>query len=336
MDLVYIDDTVVFSLTFNDHLTHLDKVFTAISQANITLSPSKCHLAFQSLLLLGQKVSQLGLLTHKEKVSTITQLDVPRNISELQTFLGMMVYFSSYIPFYAWIAHPFFQLLKKGSKWEWSSVHQEAFELCKEVLTNVPVHRYAMPELPYRVYTNACDYGLAGILQQVQPVTVRDLKGTKVYDRLKKAFDRKEPIPQLVTILSKDKNDVPKVGEWNENFENTVVHVERVVSYWLRVLKLAERNYSPTEREALALKEALIKFQPFLEGVPTLAITDLAALTWSRTFQNVNRWLLTWGTVFAAYPDMQIIHHAGKVHSNVDPVSRLQRRCETWWPLTTS
>jgi len=108
-----------------------------------------------------------------------------------------------------------------------------------------------------------------------------------------------------------------------------------VVSYWSRVLKSAERNYSPTEREALALKEALIKFQPFLEGVPTLAITDHAALTWSRTFQNVNRRLLTWGTIFAAYPNMQIVHRAGKVHSNIDPVSRLWRRVPiTDGPLT--
>ena len=112
--LVYIDDIVIFSLTFDDHLIHLDKVFTAITQANITLAPAKCHFAFQSLLLLGQKVSRLGLSTHKEKVSAITQLDVPRNVNELQSFLGMMVYFSSYIPFYAWMAHPFFQLLKKG------------------------------------------------------------------------------------------------------------------------------------------------------------------------------------------------------------------------------
>jgi len=147
--LVYIDDIVIFSLTFEDHLIHLDKIFMAISQANITLSPAKCHFAFQSLLLLGQKVSRLGLSTHKEKVSVITQLDVPRNVSELQTFLGMMVYFSSYIPFYAWIAHLFFQLLKKGSKWEWTIVHQEAFELCKEVLTNAPVQGYVMPNLPY-------------------------------------------------------------------------------------------------------------------------------------------------------------------------------------------
>ena len=160
----------------------------------------------------------------------------------------------------------------------------------------------------------------------MQPISIRDLKGTKIYDRLRKAFDKKESIPHLVTVLSKNRNDVPTTGEWAVNFEDTIVHVERVISYWSRVLKSAERNYSPTEREALALKEALIKFQPFLEGAPTLAITDHAALTWSRTFQNVNRRLLTWGTIFAAYPDMEIVHRAGKIHSNVDPISRLRRR----------
>lgn len=91
-------------------------------------------------------------------------------------------------------------------------------------------------------------------------------------------------------------------------------------------MKSAEQNYSPTEPEALALKEALIKFQPFLEGGQTLAITDHAALTWSKTFQNVNRRLLTWGTVFSAYPNLKIVHRAGRVHSNVDLISRLRRR----------
>ena len=43
-----------------------------------------------------------------------------------------------------------------------------------------------------------------------------------------------------------------------------------------------------------------------------------------QTFQNVNRRLLTWETVFSAYPDLKIVHQAGRVHSNVDPISRLQ------------
>jgi len=64
---------------------------------------------------------------------------------------------------------------------------------------------------------------------------------------------------------------------------------KEVIAYWSRVLKSAERNYSPTEREALALKEGLIKFQAYIEGETILAVTDHAALTWSKTFQNVNR-----------------------------------------------
>ena len=143
--LVYIDDIVVFSKSFDEHLQHLDQVLGAIRKVNITLSPSKCHFAYQSLLLLRQKVSRLGLSTHKEKVDAILQLQEPHNVHQLQQFLGMMVYFSSYVPFYAWIAQLLFQLLKKENSWEWTGVHQEAFELCKQVLTNAPVRGYAMP-----------------------------------------------------------------------------------------------------------------------------------------------------------------------------------------------
>ena len=324
--LVYIDDIVIFSKSFEEHCQHIGIVLEAIKSAKITLSPSKCHFGYQSIMLLGQKVSRLGLSTHKEKVDAILQLDNPKNTHDLQVFLGMMVYFSSYIPFYAWIAHPLFQLLKRENKWVWGKEEQNAYDLCKQVLTEAPVRAHAVPGLPYRVYSDACDFAVAAILQQVQPIRVGDLKGTKVYEKLERAFKKGEPIPQLVTHLDKDGSDIPPVGKWNVHFDDTIVHVERVIAYWSRVLQAAERNYSPTEREALALKEGLIKFQPYLEGEKVLAITDHAALTWSKTFQNVNRRLLTWGLVFSAFPNMKIVHRAGRVHSNVDPISRLRRR----------
>ena len=88
---------VVYSKTFEDHLKHVDMVLKAIMDAGITLSPPKCHLGYQSLQLLGQRVSRLGLSAHKEKVDAINQIAEPRNVHELQMFLGMMVYF---IPFY--------------------------------------------------------------------------------------------------------------------------------------------------------------------------------------------------------------------------------------------
>jgi len=306
--LVYIDDIVIFSLTFEDHISHLDQVFKAIEKSGVTLAVTKCHFGYQSLLLLGQKVSRLGLSTHKEKVDAILQLDEPKNCHDLQVFLGMMVYFSAYIPFYAWIAGPLFGLLKKSANWDWTEVHSEAFELCKQVLVNAPVRGYAKPGSPYRLYSDACDFGLAAILQQVQRIQLKDLKGTKAYERCDNAFKAKQPIPSLIVQITRLDNDVPENGSWAESVDETWVHIERVIAYWSRVLKPAERNYSPTEREALALKEGLIKFQPYIEGETILAVTDHAALTWSKTFQNVNRRLLTWGTVFATYPKLRIVH----------------------------
>lgn len=136
-----------------------------------------------------------------------------------------------------------------------------------------------------------------------------------MYELLECAFKAREPIPDLVMHLSKENSDISSKGEWEKDFEDTIVLVEHVVAYWSRVLQSAKQNYSPTKREALALKEGLIKFQPYLEGEKIFAITDHAAWT-----------LLTLGLVFSVFPNMRIIHRAGKVHSNVDPVSHLRCR----------
>ncbi len=90
-------------------------------------------------------------------------------------------------------------------------------------------------------------------------------------------------------------------------------------------MKPVERNYSTTECEALGVKEALIKFQPFIEGERNIVITDHAALVWAWMYKNTNRRLVAWGTVFGAFPGLDIVHRAGKVHSNMDPLSRLPR-----------
>lgn len=173
------------------------------------------------------------------------------------------------------------------------------------------------------MYSNACDLGIACILQQVQPIKISDLKGTKTYDQLKDAHSKRKNIPILVPMISKFIQDVPEPGTWADEFDDTIVYIEHVISYWSRTLNSAEQNYSPTEHEALALKDGLVKFQPYIEGEKVIAITDHAALIWTKTFQNVNCRLLSWGTIFAAYPDLHIIHRAGKVHSNVDPISYL-------------
>src|ERR1700691_1551062 len=230
--LVYIDDNVIFSLTFENHISHIDQVFQAIEKSRVTLAITKYHFRYQSLLLLGQKVSQLGLSTYKKKVDAMLELEEPKNCHDLQVFLGMMVYFSAYIPFYAWIAGPLFSLLRKSTNCEWTEVHSEAFKLCKQVLVNAPVCGYVKPGFPYRLYSDACDFGLAAILQQVQKIQLKDLKGTKAYERCKKAFKANEPIPSLVVQISKLSNDVPENGSWAESLDDTWIYIERVIAYW--------------------------------------------------------------------------------------------------------
>ena len=298
----------------------------AIENAGITLSPKKCHLFYGSILLLGHKVSRLGLSTHAEKVKAIMELERLRKLSQLQTFLGMVVYFSAFIPYYASICAPLFQLLRKGCKWHWDAEQEHAFQAAKTALESSPVLGHPIEGLPYCLYRDASDEALGCSLQHIQQIKAGDLKGTRTYDRLKKAFESGQPPPHLATAMSSKGKDHIFTDEWASTLDETVVHVERVIGYWSRLFKSTETRYSTTEREALAAKEGLVKFQPFIEGEDVLLITDHSALQWARTYENANRRLAAWGAVFSAYaPKLEIIHRAGRVHSNVDPLSRLPR-----------
>lgn len=147
--LVYIDDIVVFSKTYKEHLVHLRAVFDAIIEAKLTLSPPKCHLGYSSILLLGLKVSRLGLSTHKEKIRAIIEIDRPSNPKELSSFLGMTIYFSQFVPFYSDWAAPLFRLLKKDTKWNWTADHETSFESLKQSLCAAPVLAHPSQGHPY-------------------------------------------------------------------------------------------------------------------------------------------------------------------------------------------
>src|SRR6266478_8157490 len=178
---------------------------------------------------------------------------------------------------------------------------------------------------PFRVYSDMSDVAVGACLQQVQPICLGDMKGTKIHDFTLEAHQRGLSIPQIAKLASTHTPDVPPPRQWAQPLEDTTLQVEQVIVYWSCTLKPAERNYSATEHEALGVKEALVKFQPFIKGERNIVITDHATLVWAQTYKNTNRRLVAWGTVFGAFPGLDIVHRAGKVHSNVDPLSRLPR-----------
>ena len=321
--LVYINDIVVYSKTFKEHSKHVDTVLKAIAESGSTLSPPKCHLGHRSIVVLGNIVSRLGLLTHHEKLKAMWELEAPKDHKKLETFLGLAVYFSAYIPYFSWMANLLFKnLWQKELPFIWSDIHQKCFETIKLALVSAPV--WGHPELgqAYHLYTDASDYAIAGALQQIQFMAIKDLKSTRIHKKLSKLHRKGEKVPELVTRLSGGRDGRRLAPGWGGGWGGALVPVERVVAYWSRVLAPAETRYSATEREALAAKESLVRFQPFIEGEKVLLVTDHSALTWVKTYENANR---TWGLVFAAFPEMVIVHQPGRAHSNVDPLSRLPR-----------
>ena len=324
--LVYIDDVVVYSRTFDDHLKHVDLVLKAIAESGLTLLPPKCHIGYRSIIVLGNKVSRLGLSMHHKKLKAMWELEAPKDRKKLETFLGLAVYFSAYIPYFSWMANPLFKGMRhKDLPFEWTEEHQRCFQLIKLALVSAPVRGHPEPGQTYCLYTDASNYAIAGVLQQIQYLTIKDLKGTRVYKQLAEAHRKGKKAPELVSQLSKEFDDRHPTPEWNQNWDETPIPVECVIAYWSRVLAPAETRYSTTEREALAAKESLVRFQPFIEGERILLVTDHSALTWAKTYENTNRRLAAWGLVFAAYPEMVIVHRPGRIHSNVDPLSRLPR-----------
>lgn len=103
---VYVDDIVVFSKTFDEHLSHLSVVFRALLELGISPPPDKTFIAFPSVQLLGQLVNGLGLATSEEKILAISRLTFPDSLGKLETYLGLTSWLRQYCRDYAIISKP--------------------------------------------------------------------------------------------------------------------------------------------------------------------------------------------------------------------------------------
>ena len=265
--LIYLDDILVFSRTFPEHLQHLRLVLSRLRQHQLRVKLSKCSFAQQELSFLGHIVTKDGIKADPEKVQQVAAWPQPTNVHEIQSFLGLAGYFKKFIPGYASLAAPMHDLTQKGKPFVWTDEHTRSFTGIKQRLTTAPLLRIPDPESdePFTLMTDASLYGTGAVL----------LQGGKPC-----AYDSKKFIP-------------------------------------------AERNYSTTEQEGLAVIRAVKKWRPYLEGAKHkfIILTDHAALRWLfSTKDTPNRRVMRWITELQGY-DFDIRHLPGKVNI-ADPLSR--------------
>ncbi|KAE8193097.1 hypothetical protein CF328_g5149 [Tilletia controversa] len=104
--IAYLDDVVIFSDTFEDHIRHVDSILASLERAGLTVSPSKCYFGYDSVALLGFRVSSLGLMTNKEKTTAVLEFPEPTNGVEARRFFAMAAWYRRFVANFASRARP--------------------------------------------------------------------------------------------------------------------------------------------------------------------------------------------------------------------------------------
>ena len=130
--------------------------FLATATTTTTTSPGKC-----TLLVYHDKE---GVHTSTTKIKAITEMPKPTNISQLRSFLGMVNYYSKFVPNLASKLNPFYALLKKGIKWHWNSICDKVFEDIKHILSSSLTLTHCDPNVKLISATDASNLGLGAVI----------------------------------------------------------------------------------------------------------------------------------------------------------------------------
>ena len=167
---VYIDDILIASATFEEHLQHLEQVFNRLRTANLRLKPKKCRFLCKEVKYLGHVISVHGVLPDPEKTNQVKSFPTPTDVTSVRRFLGLASYYRRFVPKFAKIAAPLHALLKKENVFEWTTECTTAFNLLKDALTSSLILVYPKfgPDSEFILETDASYVGLGAVLSQQQ------------------------------------------------------------------------------------------------------------------------------------------------------------------------
>lgn len=281
--LIYLDDLLVYSSTFHEHLVRLETVFRRLKETGLKIKIEKCHFLQPEVRFLGHQVSSQGVSTDPDKISAVREWPVPGTLKELRSFLGFCSYYRRFIESFSQIAGPLHDVvnacLRETShvkaaqlyKSSWTSQCQTAFERLKDKLTSAPTLGYADFTLPFVIETDASNLGLGAVLYQHQ-------KGKK-------------------TVIA-------------------------YASRRLRGAERNDKNYSSMKLELLALKWSVTeKFRSYLLGSKFTIITDNNPLCHLRT-AKLGAIEQRWAAQLAVF-DFDVKYRPGRCNTAADALSRI-------------
>ena len=167
--LAYMDDIVIFSRTFDEHISDIRTVFERLRAANISLKASKCTFAAEMVDFLGYELSAQGIKPQKKLTSSIKDFQQPTNRKEVKRFLGMAGFYRNFVKGFGDISHPLNLLTRDNVKFEWTDECEASFRKLKECLASEPVLAFPRLGEEFIVDVDASDIAFGGVLMQEGP-----------------------------------------------------------------------------------------------------------------------------------------------------------------------
>jgi hypothetical protein len=165
----YLDDVLIFSKTFEDHILHLKLLFNAIKSEGFKLKLVKCDFAKHTINYLGHRLSPNSVQPLSDNLTAINDFPVPKSRRNIREFLGKINFYRKFLPQSALLLEPFHALLRKNVPFVWSSQCAASFLEVKRLLTSAPILAVFDPANPTLIYTDASGLGIGAVLKQIQP-----------------------------------------------------------------------------------------------------------------------------------------------------------------------
>jgi hypothetical protein len=113
--LVFFDDLLIYSKTWEEHLRHLEEILSIMEDQSLYAKESKCEFGMTKIMYLGHVVSAQGVQVHREKIQAILDWPPPKNISHLHGFFGICSYYRRFVKGFSQLVAPLTYLTKKGA-----------------------------------------------------------------------------------------------------------------------------------------------------------------------------------------------------------------------------
>ena len=168
--ILYIDDILIYSASFEDYLSHVAQVLQTLREAYLKARISKCQFARNFVEFLDHLITPKEIGPNKRNIKAVTSYPTPPKIKDVCVFLGLCnyYYYQRFIKNYSVLARPLLQLLKKNAVFHWHSPQHESFLALKGRLTTAAILVYPDFSIPFTLYINASGDSIGFNLTQIQ------------------------------------------------------------------------------------------------------------------------------------------------------------------------